>query len=181
MKCAKCKINERVSSSYCRSCKNEMDLKSYHKNKEKRRTYQINYFNNNPEKKDKQVIQTKEWLKNNPSYMNEWIKNKRNTDPSFKLNHYLSSRLHSALKGFTKSNTLTSYLGCSLLHLQQHIEKQFKDNMNWDNYGEWHIDHIQPVSSFDLTDENQIYKCWHYTNLQPLWALDNLKKGKKQL
>jgi hypothetical protein len=60
-----------------------------------------------------------------------------------------------------------------------HLEAQFRDGMSWDNYGRygWHIDHIIPCSSFDLTDTDQQRKCFHYTNLQPLWAHENLSKG----
>jgi hypothetical protein len=63
--------------------------------------------------------------------------------------------------------------------LRQHLEAQFTDGMSWDNYGRdgWHIDHIRPCASFDLTDPEQQRQCFHYTNLQPLWAADNIRKG----
>jgi hypothetical protein len=179
--CSRCNINERISdkNTYCRPCKSSSDLKSYHKNKEKRLKYNKEYKELNPDKVEKERKQTKEWIKNNPGYMNQWMKNKREKDTSFKLNHYLSSRLHLALKGKKQSNTLVSYLGCSLLYLKQHIENKFSEGMSWDNYGTWHIDHIKPVSSFNLNDEEQIKECWCYKNLQPLWAKDNLKKSNK--
>ena len=74
-----------------------------------------------------------------------------------------------------------------LIILKQYLEKQFTKGMSWDNYGNpngdhtscWHIDHIKPCASFDLTQEDQQKECFHYTNLQPLWAIDNLKKGGK--
>ena len=69
-------------------------------------------------------------------------------------------------------------LGCTIQEARNHIEKQFIDGMSWENYGKWHIDHIKPCASFDLTKENDQRKCFHYTNLQPLWAKDNLVKGK---
>ena len=66
--------------------------------------------------------------------------------------------------------------------LKQYLEPQFKPEMNWNNHGEiWEIDHIKPCSSFDLTDTEQQKQCFHYTNLQPLWAEDNLRKGDKIL
>jgi hypothetical protein len=177
--CAKCNERERVANAYCRPCKNEVDLKSYHRNQEKRRQYQQAYFESNPDKLEKGRAQTKKWLKENKGYMNEWMKDRRDTDPNFKLNHYIGSRLHSSLKGIQKNQTLTRYLGCSILSLHQHLENQFTEGMSWDNYGKWHVDHIRPIASFDFTDESQIEECWHYTNLQPLWAIDNLKKSSK--
>jgi len=70
-------------------------------------------------------------------------------------------------------------VGCSIEELMKHIESQFTDGMSWENQGEWHIDHVRPCASFDLTDEQQQRECFHYTNLQPLWAEDNLRKRAK--
>lgn len=69
-------------------------------------------------------------------------------------------------------------IGCSIEQLKQHLEKQFKLGMSWFNYGKWHVDHIKPCASFDLTDIEQQKQCFNYTNLQPLWAEENLVKGK---
>lgn len=70
-------------------------------------------------------------------------------------------------------------LGCSAKELRRHLESQFKPWMNWGNYGRWHIDHIQPCASFDLTDPKQQEICFHYTNLQPLEAKKNIRKRAK--
>lgn len=72
-------------------------------------------------------------------------------------------------------------LGCTIEELRTHLEAQFQEGMTWDNYGRdgWHIDHIKPCSSFDLLKEAEQRECFHYTNLQPLWAKDNLSKGAK--
>ena len=70
-------------------------------------------------------------------------------------------------------------VGCSIHFLKEYLSKQFKPGMNWDNVGKWHVDHIIPVAKFDLKDPEQQKICFHYTNLQPLWATENLKKGKK--
>ena len=72
-------------------------------------------------------------------------------------------------------------LGCAIEKVVKHIEAQFKEGMAWDNYGyySWHIDHIKPCDAFDLTDPAQRAECFNYTNLQPLWAEDNLAKGAK--
>jgi hypothetical protein len=64
-----------------------------------------------------------------------------------------------------------------MLELRAHLEHQFKDGMTWDNHGEWHIDHIKPCVQFDLTDPEQQKECFHYTNMQPLWAFENQSKG----
>lgn len=71
--------------------------------------------------------------------------------------------------------------GCSVDDLILHIESIFLDGMTWDNHGKWHIDHIKPCCAFDLTDPKQQRDCFHYSNLQPLWAVDNLKKSGKYL
>ena len=74
-------------------------------------------------------------------------------------------------------------VGYALDELKKHLEKQFANNMTWENYGRngWHIDHIRPCASFDLSEPAQQRECFHYSNLQPLWAKDNLAKGKKLL
>ena len=70
-------------------------------------------------------------------------------------------------------------LGCSIEKLWEHLESKFQPGMTRENHGKWHIDHIRPCISFNLTDLEQQKICFHYTNLQPLWAEDNLKKGAK--
>jgi hypothetical protein len=72
-------------------------------------------------------------------------------------------------------------LGCSIDNFRKHLESKFLEGMSWNNYGEWHIDHIIPCSLFDLTNINEQKKCFHYTNQQPLWKLDNLRKTNRIL
>jgi hypothetical protein len=102
---------------------------------------------------------------------------KYETDINFRLKAILRSRITKLVRGESKNGSALRDLGCSLDELKIHLENQFQDGMSWDNYGEWHIDHIVPLASFDLTDREQFLKACHYTNLQPLWAEDNLKKG----
>jgi len=97
----------------------------------------------------------------------------------YRLGKNLRLRIWHALKGNSKSNSTINLLGCTIEELKQHLQKQFKPDMNWDNYGKWHIDHIKPCAKFDLTIKENQEKCFHYTNLQPLWAVENLKKGGK--
>jgi hypothetical protein len=95
----------------------------------------------------------------------------------------LRNRLCDAVKGRNKSAKTQELLGCSVEYLKRYLEGRFLPGMSWDNWGHvgkvWHIDHIRPCASFDLTDPEQQRACFHYTNLQPLWAVDNIRKGAK--
>lgn len=110
---------------------------------------------------------------------NIWAKTKRETDLSFKLTQTLRRRLLKALKWTAKSKTTLSFLGCSVEQLKVYLEALWQPGMSWDNYGlkGWHIDHIRPCASFNLADPREQEACFHYSNLQPLWAKDNIVKG----
>lgn len=97
------------------------------------------------------------------------------TDPRFTLSCNLRSRVASAIK--TKSAHTHELVGCSWTFLVKYLESKFKPGMTWENRHLWHIDHIRPFASFDLTDPEQQRLACHYTNLQPLWAEENLRKG----
>jgi hypothetical protein len=86
-----------------------------------------------------------------------------------------------ALSGINKVASTEELLGCSFDVFVEHLQSQFKDGMSWDNRGRtgWHIDHIRPCASFDLSDPDQQRQCFHYTNMQPLWAADNFSKGSR--
>jgi hypothetical protein len=145
----------------------EVKLKSYHKNKDK----------------ESNIQRIKNYRKENRPKLNEWEKNKRQTDPIYKLTSTVRSRLKSFLRknNITKKNKTFELVGCTPQELKEHLEKQFREGMTWDNHGMygWHIDHIIPLSS--ATTEEELYKLCHYTNLQPLWAEENLSKGNKVL
>jgi hypothetical protein len=130
----------------------------YQKNKEYRRKWQDKYRKDNPDK------------------LSEYRKRLH-----VKIKRNQSKRIKSALGGvgLRKSDRTVKYLGCTGRELVAHLESQFSPGMSWDNYGikGWHIDHIRPCASFDFTDEKQLHDCFHYTNLQPLWAEDNMAKG----
>lgn len=113
--------------------------------------------------------------KNNTRYFKHRIQN----DVDFKLRSYLRRRLKTALKNNYKSGSAVRDLGCSIEELKIHLESKFQPGMTWDNHGfyGWHIDHILALKQFDLIDPEQFKKACHYTNLQPLWAEDNLSKG----
>lgn len=91
----------------------------------------------------------------------------------------LRSRLRRAISQGYRNTSVIELTGCSILDLKKYSESKFLDGMNWNNYGEWHIDHILPCASFNLKDPKQQKACFHYTNLQPLWARDNISKGKR--
>lgn len=103
---------------------------------------------------------------------------KLKSDPIKWLNHLLRTRLRDSIKRSVNIRT-SDYIDYTADELREHLENQFTDGMSWDNYGRygWHIDHIRPIASFDMTDSDQIKECWALSNLRPLWAKDNLRKG----
>jgi len=103
------------------------------------------------------------------------------SDPAYKIVLILRSRLRTAIRGKYKRGSAVKLLGCSIEELLTHLKNQFTLGMSWKNHGlfGWHIDHILPLSSFDLEDPEQLAIACHYTNLQPLWASDNLSKHDK--
>ena len=137
-----------------------------------------NYYEANKEKL--KLIQ-KAYNDANKGKRNKHLKHKLKTDSQFKLSCYLRGRLRSAIKGNFKAGSAVKDLGCSIEELKQHLESKFSPGMTWDNWTTdgWHIDHIKPLASFDLTDRKQLLEACHYTNLQPLWAKDNLTKNDK--
>ena len=104
---------------------------------------------------------------------------KLSEDPFFKLIKYSRNRINQFIKtkNIKKNNSSFEIIGCTPKFLTGYLEKLFTDNMSWDNYGKWHIDHIIPLSS--AKTEQDIFKLCHYTNLQPLWAKDNIIKSNK--
>lgn len=119
------------------------------------------------------------WQKQNKHKVRAHRVERYNTDPLFRLRVTLARRIGMAFKHNYKSATTMELVGCSIAEAKKCIESQFAEGMSWQNWGEWHIDHKIPFAAFDLSvPENQRKVC-HYTNLQPLWAKDNLKKGAK--
>lgn len=109
----------------------------------------------------------------------KWKRNKYRNDIQFRLTTLLRARLKSAIKGTAKKSSALKLIGCSIPQVRKHLESQFIDGMTWDNHGDWHIDHIKPCAAFDLTNEDEQRECFHYSNLQPLWASENMRKGAK--
>jgi hypothetical protein len=111
----------------------------------------------------------------------KYFKDRLKKDLQFKLSCTLRSRLSHALKNSQKTGSAVKDLGCTIEELRVYLESKFQEGMSWDNYGfyGWHIDHIRPLASFDLSNPEELKKACHYTNLQPLWAEENLSKGDK--
>ena len=131
------------------------------------------------ENKEKIRQRQKEYRLNNLDKINEYFREKRKNDPQYRMITNLRTRNARGIvsKGGIKSDSTEKLLGCSFEYANAYIESLFENGMSWENYGEWEIDHIRPMSSFDLTDPEQQKLCCHYTNLQPLWAEENRSKN----
>lgn len=142
-------------------------------NEKKRIYHQIN--------KEKEKIQRKEYIKIHKNDINKKSRDRFDRDIQFKLKKISRSRLYSALKKNLKSGSAIGDLGCSVSELKIHLENLFKPGMTWKNWTHcgWHIDHKIPISSFDLTNREHLLKAVHYTNLQPMWGTENMKKSDK--
>jgi len=171
----------------CKLCVKIQNDKHYKDNKETKIKYASDYQKQDKikqyQKEYSQLNHRNYYLKNKQrilEYGSKYSKNRYNTDPAFKLSSLLRSRFHHALIGGYKIQSITDLLGCSIEECKQHLEAQFKPEMNWENHGKyWEIDHIKPCASFDLTDIEQQKQCFHYTNLQPLIKKDNRIKSSK--
>jgi hypothetical protein len=200
--CSKCKVEKDVCEfnkksvskkgisyykSRCKKCQSEdekirRDLNPekykiwYDKNRVDRNKWRSEYYQTN---KERIRDYNKKFDKNKSS---NFMK-KYHNDPIVKLRHRLSCRLREVLKfkSMKKNKSYNDVIGCPPSLLKEHLERQFTNGMSWNNYGlyGWHIDHIIPLSS--AKTEEEMYKLCHYTNLQPLWAEDNLKKSDKIL
>lgn len=174
----------------------KLQRKSYRKaNKEKIKLQTKTWCESNKEKlrvyreanKEKIKVKDKIWRESNKEKIrikrNNYSKNRLKTNVQHKLGSNLRNRLRRAINGNYKAGSAVKDLGCSIDELVSYLESKFQPGMTWDNHGVygWHIDHIKPLASFDLTDRNQLLDACHYTNLQPLWAKDNLSKKDKLL
>jgi len=150
----------------------EINKEYYLANKEHRKQY---YKNN----KERISEQKKQYYKNNKKRINELRRERMKVDPLFKMSCNLRNRTSKAFKnkGYCKTSETQEMLGVDWEVCKAHIERQFKKGMKWSNHGEWHIDHIIPLAS--AKTEEGLKKLCHYSNLQPLWAEDNLIKSAK--
>jgi len=206
--CTKCSFNKDISefpknkrikcgfNSICKSCINFINKQYRDNNKESFNNSRKKYYIKNI---DKMRMDKREYYKNHKSEKSEYdikyrLLNKDKirqykkdwellqiNNPIFKIKRNLRRRINHALHGNNKSKRTFELLGCSPEEFKSYLESLFLEGMSWNNYGEWHIDHIIPCFSFNLIIPEEQEKCFHYLNQQPLWKLDNLKKSKKLL
>lgn len=176
---------------------NKEKIKRYNKKyKEENREYYKEYHKEYY-RKNKNTIDFNKWAKDNPEKYRDtrrkWeLKNKEkiskykkkhrekeSLNPFLKFKRATRNNITKSIKrgGYKKGSSSFNILGCPFDVFKQHIERQFQKGMTWDNYGDWHLDHIIPMAS--ATTEEEVLKLNHYTNFQPLWAEDNLKKSDK--
>lgn len=178
---------------YCKKCKSIYDriYRKEHEIEKRQKGREWHYKNKDvinkkkrdkydPEKKHKYYIKNKDNIK---ARTKKYKRNRYHKDIEFKMKEFLSDSLRRLLKGKTKNSRALQYLGCSVRELKIHIESQFKPGMTWDNWSRngWHIDHIIPLAKFNMLNDEEIKIACHYTNLQPLWAKENKRKGSKIL
>ena len=205
--CSKCRLiiwreknkeKTRMACNKWREKNQDYQKKWQEENKDKTRKYQQKYYKKN---KVTRLVKSKEWRMNNIEksrlskkkwreknkdrinklWMDRYYDRYRN-DQQFKLSKNLRNRINKILLGINKSSDTLSLLGVkSVNEIKEYIELKFEKGMSWNNYNfeTWHIDHIKPLHSFDLTKKEEQKKAFHYTNLQPLWAKDNLIKGSR--
>ena len=154
----------------------EYQKKYQQENPDKRKEYNKKYRQENPDKKRESA---KKWRKQNPEYSKEYQKNRLQSDPIYKMITNIRNRISQYCRviKLNKTTKTKDMLGIDLLGFQLYMESKFQEGMNWDNYGKWHVDHIKPISL--ATTEQEIIELNRYTNLQPLWAAENLKKSNK--
>lgn len=180
----------------------ETNPDSYKEMVQKRTDKILEQYHNDEEYKQQHLKNTRNWHKNNPDKVKKYLedtkqkrkerrkeyeKKKLKEDFEYKLIHNMRCFLRNKLKRhfkrsgapYKKALTTNSLIGCNAEELANYLRLLYKPGMNDDNHGEWHIDHIIPCAAFDLTDIEQARKCFHFTNLQPLWAHENLSKSDK--
>ena len=149
----------------------ESNLKSKERNRAAIRLQNREFYRRNI---DKMRARALEYKRAHPEKIREY---ERNHPEIYALRHAVSHMLESAQA--KKTAKCRQYVGCSPKELRDYIESLFVSGMTWENYGEWHVDHIRPLATFDFTLAENMFIASHYSNLQPLWAMDNLSKGSK--
>lgn len=194
------KANFDTGLKICSKCKRELPLDSFYKKKASNdglflcckecwnsRCRVYNHTDNHKKSQDKYSQSEKGKIARyninhkTMEYRKKWYYDKRSLDQIFKAKSNLRVRYHHFLKdrSFGKSSSVLKYLGCSFDLFYKYIESQFQEGMSWENYGEWHVDHIIPLAYFNFEEKEDWFIAWNYRNLQPLWKKDNLEKSSR--
>ncbi len=181
--------------SSCKACKKDYRLKYYEDNSDRLRARSKAWYWEN---KDRSLETARAWREKNIERARrkrkeqywanpeaarrasvKYTLDRQKTDHFFRLKMRCRKRIWAAFneRGYSKKTKSFSLIGCSQEDLVAHIESQFEDGMSWENYGQWHVDHIVPFAVAE--SEEDVARLCHYTNLQPLWAVDNLRKSAK--
>ena len=130
---------------------------------------------------EKQAARKRAYLAANPEVGLEYQRKRRAENCNRRVNDAMGNRMRDVLRSNKGGKSWIALVGYGLDDLVAHLEAKFLPGMTWENYGQWHIDHVRPVSSYDFEEdmESKVRECWGLKNLQPLWALDNMTKGKK--
>jgi len=136
--------------------------------------YHQDYYEKN---KEKILLQCRQARHKNKSARNQQLAHKYATNVQYKITCLLRNRIRDAIRFNYKAGSAVRDLGCSIEEFKTYIEDQFQEGMSWENHGEWHLDHIIPLSAFDLTNRDEFLIACNFTNYQPLWAEENLSKG----
>ena len=161
--------------------------KDYLENREQKLKYRKDYYLKNTGRikeyhkeywlKNKEYL--KKWRIKNIERIRNWENSKYQTNVNFKLRKNCRNRIRKVLKGISKSASTMELIGCTIEELRKHIESKFEPWMTWENHGLWDLDHIKACAKFNLTDPVQQRICFHWSNLQPLEHIANIKKGAK--
>lgn len=175
----------RYRKEYKQQNKEILQQKAHHKWLENKDTI-MEQRRNDPKFKAAHDKASKAWKQRNKQRIIDRANERYKNDVGFRLKAVLRARLRVAVKNNHKAGSAVRDLGCSIEFFKTYLEALFLPEMTWDNHGEWdpqikrwHIDHIVPLDSFDLSDPEQLKQACHYTNLRPLWAIDNCSKGSK--
>lgn len=184
------KMNPDKLSYACRICRHNAHVEDWKTNSEWRCFVSRNTASKNRERnrlssreyhrkhRTKILARQKANRANKRSQRAAYMRARRANDPQTKLSENIRRRIHDAINGLSRSAKTRSLIGCSFSDLRAHLEAQFTDGMTWENYGPvWHVDHRRPCASFDLTKTEQQHECFHFTNLQPMFASDNVRKS----
>ena len=175
-----------ISGRKYKGGKSESDKRHYLKNREKRLQYFSDWQKDN---RDRLNDYHQKWREKNidkhREYKRKYEKHRKDTDPLYKLISNFRTAIYTVLKesNVDKYGHYFDVLQYTPEELINHLEKQFKDDMTWDNYGIWHVDHKLPITSFDIQEmgDEEFMKCWCLDNLQPMWGEENIRKSNKVL